>query len=331
MSTLLERLDAAGLTGRGGAAFSTATKLRAAHANDAHLLVNGCDGERGAGQGRVGRRAPAPRAARRRRARDGRDRPRHVGGAPRQRDGDPAPRCGSLRPRRPAPLRLLRGVGPPLPPPRRPRQADDQDRAVRLRRAGQRRSAHPADRRPQRRDPLARRADRVPRRRLVPLPRHGRGARSATRLGDRRSRPPGRRRDRGGCPVARDPRRRRRIGARSERGHRRRHRRDRAECRRRPSRDLVPGRDGRARRVDRTRGRRGPRPDAVPARRRRRAHRIRRERERRGSAGRACSACRPSRRTGPSSPTGRPTRPCDGSAPVSASYPAAAPAITPTG
>jgi NADH:ubiquinone oxidoreductase subunit F (NADH-binding) len=48
MSTLIERLDAAGLTGRGGAAFSTATKLRAAQADDAHLLVNACDGERGA-------------------------------------------------------------------------------------------------------------------------------------------------------------------------------------------------------------------------------------------------------------------------------------------
>jgi NADH:ubiquinone oxidoreductase subunit F (NADH-binding) len=48
MSTLIERLDAAGLTGRGGAGFSTATKLRAAGASDAHLLVNACDGERGA-------------------------------------------------------------------------------------------------------------------------------------------------------------------------------------------------------------------------------------------------------------------------------------------
>lgn len=48
MSTLLDRLNAAGLTGRGGAGFSTATKIRAAHANDAHLLVNACDGERGA-------------------------------------------------------------------------------------------------------------------------------------------------------------------------------------------------------------------------------------------------------------------------------------------
>jgi NADH:ubiquinone oxidoreductase subunit F (NADH-binding) len=46
--TLADLLDAAGLAGRGGAAFSTATKVRAAHAHDAHLVVNACDGEIGA-------------------------------------------------------------------------------------------------------------------------------------------------------------------------------------------------------------------------------------------------------------------------------------------
>ena len=41
-------LKEAGLTGRGGAAFSTATKVEAAHAHGAHLVVNACDGELGA-------------------------------------------------------------------------------------------------------------------------------------------------------------------------------------------------------------------------------------------------------------------------------------------
>jgi NADH:ubiquinone oxidoreductase subunit F (NADH-binding) len=45
---LVGLLDAAGLTGRGGAAFSTATKVRAAHDYGAHLVVNACDGEVGA-------------------------------------------------------------------------------------------------------------------------------------------------------------------------------------------------------------------------------------------------------------------------------------------
>lgn len=46
--TLVELLDAAGLTGRGGAAFRTAVKVRAAHDSGAHLVVNACDGEIGA-------------------------------------------------------------------------------------------------------------------------------------------------------------------------------------------------------------------------------------------------------------------------------------------
>jgi NADH:ubiquinone oxidoreductase subunit F (NADH-binding) len=45
---LVELLDAAGLTGRGGAAFSTATKIRAAREHRAALIVNACDGEIGA-------------------------------------------------------------------------------------------------------------------------------------------------------------------------------------------------------------------------------------------------------------------------------------------
>ena len=45
---LVGLLDTAGLTGRGGAAFSTAVKVRAAHDHGAHLLVNACDGEVGA-------------------------------------------------------------------------------------------------------------------------------------------------------------------------------------------------------------------------------------------------------------------------------------------
>ncbi len=47
-SDLVGLLDAAGLTGRGGAAFSTSVKVRAAHENRAHLVVNACDGEIGA-------------------------------------------------------------------------------------------------------------------------------------------------------------------------------------------------------------------------------------------------------------------------------------------
>ncbi len=45
---LLGLLEAAGLTGRGGAAFSTATKVAAAHDRGAELVVNACDGEVGA-------------------------------------------------------------------------------------------------------------------------------------------------------------------------------------------------------------------------------------------------------------------------------------------
>lgn len=45
---LLELLDESGLTGRGGAAFSTATKVAAAHEHRADLIVNACDGELGA-------------------------------------------------------------------------------------------------------------------------------------------------------------------------------------------------------------------------------------------------------------------------------------------
>lgn len=47
-TSLPDLLESAGLTGRGGAAFSTATKLRAAHDHDAALIVNACDGELGA-------------------------------------------------------------------------------------------------------------------------------------------------------------------------------------------------------------------------------------------------------------------------------------------
>ena len=45
---LIDLLDASGLTGRGGAAFSTVTKLRAAQQHGADLIVNACDGELGA-------------------------------------------------------------------------------------------------------------------------------------------------------------------------------------------------------------------------------------------------------------------------------------------
>lgn len=46
--TLPELLDQAGLTGRGGAAFRTHIKVAAAHDAGADLIVNACDGERGA-------------------------------------------------------------------------------------------------------------------------------------------------------------------------------------------------------------------------------------------------------------------------------------------
>ncbi len=46
--SLVTDLHAAGLTGRGGAAFSTGVKVRAAHDHGAHLVVNACDGEIGA-------------------------------------------------------------------------------------------------------------------------------------------------------------------------------------------------------------------------------------------------------------------------------------------
>jgi NADH:ubiquinone oxidoreductase subunit F (NADH-binding) len=46
--SLVALLKDSGLTGRGGAAFSTATKVEAAHAHGARLVVNACDGELGA-------------------------------------------------------------------------------------------------------------------------------------------------------------------------------------------------------------------------------------------------------------------------------------------
>lgn len=46
--TLIDLLERAGLTGRGGAAFKTAIKVHAAHVNGARLIVNACDGEIGA-------------------------------------------------------------------------------------------------------------------------------------------------------------------------------------------------------------------------------------------------------------------------------------------
>lgn len=45
---LVDLLDAAGLTGRGGASFSTAVKVRSAVSEGASLIVNACDGEYGA-------------------------------------------------------------------------------------------------------------------------------------------------------------------------------------------------------------------------------------------------------------------------------------------
>jgi NADH:ubiquinone oxidoreductase subunit F (NADH-binding) len=48
MTGIAELLEAAGLTGRGGAAFSTAIKVKAARDNGAELIVNACDGEVGA-------------------------------------------------------------------------------------------------------------------------------------------------------------------------------------------------------------------------------------------------------------------------------------------
>jgi NADH:ubiquinone oxidoreductase subunit F (NADH-binding) len=46
--SIIDALDEAGLTGRGGAAFSTGIKVRAAFDNAADLIVNACDGEIGA-------------------------------------------------------------------------------------------------------------------------------------------------------------------------------------------------------------------------------------------------------------------------------------------
>ncbi len=46
-TNVADLLDRAGLTGRGGAAFPTATKLRSALAHRADLIVNACDGEIG--------------------------------------------------------------------------------------------------------------------------------------------------------------------------------------------------------------------------------------------------------------------------------------------
>lgn len=48
LDSLIDQLDAAGLTGRGGAAFSSATKLRAMTHRRTDVIVNCCDGELGA-------------------------------------------------------------------------------------------------------------------------------------------------------------------------------------------------------------------------------------------------------------------------------------------
>jgi NADH:ubiquinone oxidoreductase subunit F (NADH-binding) len=48
MNDIVELLQTAGLTGRGGAAFSSAIKVKAAKENRARLIVNVCDGEVGA-------------------------------------------------------------------------------------------------------------------------------------------------------------------------------------------------------------------------------------------------------------------------------------------
>lgn len=48
MTEMIDLVERAGLTGRGGAAFPTAVKLRAAAQHDAELIVNACDGEWGA-------------------------------------------------------------------------------------------------------------------------------------------------------------------------------------------------------------------------------------------------------------------------------------------
>lgn len=48
MSNIIELINAAGLTGRGGAAFPSAIKIKAAKENKARLIVNVCDGEIGA-------------------------------------------------------------------------------------------------------------------------------------------------------------------------------------------------------------------------------------------------------------------------------------------
>ena len=45
---LVDLLEDSGLTGRGGAGFGTAVKVRAAVSAGATLIVNGCDGEYGA-------------------------------------------------------------------------------------------------------------------------------------------------------------------------------------------------------------------------------------------------------------------------------------------
>jgi NADH:ubiquinone oxidoreductase subunit F (NADH-binding) len=47
-ASLAALLEAAGLSGRGGAGFSTAVKVRAAATEGASLVVNACDGEYGA-------------------------------------------------------------------------------------------------------------------------------------------------------------------------------------------------------------------------------------------------------------------------------------------
>lgn len=48
MTDIVDQLEAAGLTGRGGAAFSTAIKVKAAREHRAAVIVNACDGEVGA-------------------------------------------------------------------------------------------------------------------------------------------------------------------------------------------------------------------------------------------------------------------------------------------
>ena len=199
-SPLIERIERAGLLGRGGAGFPTATKMRAVAGarRRAIVVVNAAEGEPASLKDRTllpdaaapgARRRPARRRGGRRRRADrmrlrvgARERREHRRRDRRTRVDCPGARGAHAHGRRAQRLRRRSGVGPRQLPQRRSRQAH-LHAADALRTGGQ----APPDADQQRRDAGPHRADRSSWSAVVPPARHpqpaGLGARHAVRAG----------------------------------------------------------------------------------------------------------------------------------------------------